>query len=124
MNLLIVDDPHDNDLGRIPWPVHGKTYNVEFEVEYIGKYWEDRPKVEVTECHDDLGHLLAEADIEWLIDSDELPIASGTYKADVTYYQYPYTDWETGHREDDYGFTVSNLKHISPLTKEYLDTLK
>lgn len=104
---------------KVPWPKHGKAYHVVFEVEYIGKHWEDQPRIDVVYCHADLDYILSEQGLCDLVDSDELPIASGTYSASLTYHHYPHTDWETGGREDDYGFTVSNLKHISPSTTEY-----
>lgn len=104
---------------KIPWPKHGKSYQVVFEVEYIGKHWEDQPRIDVVYCHADLDYILSEQGLCDLVDSDELPIASGTYSATFTFHHYPHTDWETGAREDDYGFTVSNLKYISPFTTEY-----
>lgn len=90
-----------------------------FEVEYIGNHWEYQPHIDVVYCHADRDYILSESSIGELIDSDELPIASGTYSATFTFYHHPYTDWETGGREDDYGFTVSDLKHLSPFTTEY-----
>lgn len=112
--------PNDEE-DRIPWPGHGKSYTVVFEVEYIGKHWEDSPHIDVVYCHADLDFILSEHDLHDLVDSDEMPIASGTYSAIFTYYHHPYTDWETGAREDDYGFTVSNLKHISPYTQDHYE---
>jgi len=121
MRLIIpeTETPAVTDEDHIPWPEHGKAYQVVFEVEYIGKHWEDKPYIGVVYCPADLDHILSEQGLCDLVDSDELPIASGTYSASLTYHHYPHTDWETGGREDDYGFTVSNLKHISPSTTEY-----
>lgn len=106
---------------KIPWSKHGRSYQVEFEVEYIGKHWEDQPRIDVVYCHADLDYILSEQGLWDLVDSDELPIASGTYSASLTYHHYPHTDWETGAREDDYGFTVSNLKHLSPFTQDHYE---
>lgn len=117
--LQIMEGPPDE--GKIPWPKHGKDYHVVFEVEYIGKHWEDQPHIDMVYCHADLDYILSENNIGELVDSDELPIASGTYSATFTFHHYPHTDWETGAREDDYGFTVSGLKHVSPFTQDYYE---
>lgn len=117
--LQISMSPPDDD--PIPWPKHGHWYRVEFEVEYIGKHYEDRPHITVTYCPEELWYLLAENDLWDLVESDEMPIASGKFMADFTFYHYPLTDWETGGREDDYGFEVSGLKHLSPFTQEYYE---
>lgn len=114
---LQIDPGLDED--TIFWPVHGQEYRVEFEVEYIGKHWEDTPHIEFTYYPEELGIIFSDHCLAELVSSDEIPIASGKYLADLTFYQYPRIDWETGKREDDYGFEVSNLRHLSPFTQEY-----
>lgn len=111
--------PSDGD--EPPWPENGKSYPVHFEVEYIGKHWEDMPRINVTDCPEDLRHILAEHNLIDMIDNDELPIASGVYSAMLTYVYDSCIDWETGADDGDFGFTVSNLIHLSQFTNDFYE---
>ena len=108
-----------NEGDRFQWPVHGNDYQVEFEVEYIGSYYEDVPYIDVTSCPEELRYIFSDHTVGELVNGDELPIASGQYIATFTFHSYPQIDWETGYHEDDYGFVVSNLKHTNPFTNKY-----
>lgn len=111
-NLIIIS-PEADEPEQIPWPRIRKHYEIEFEVEHIGPNYDDTPDYTILNASsDDLGFILAEHQLTDLIDSYELPIASGVYSCVLEYWHFTNYESYTGCCEDDYGFYLSKLEKV------------
>lgn len=116
-DFLTIAAPDPNEPAEIPWPCEGVEYVVEFQVEHIGP-WIDNPSYTLVESHDDLGWIFAEHGWDLVCHEDELPIASGLYRATFTYWCNHRRDYWTGEDDSDYGFNIANLQRVRNLTAE------
>lgn len=99
------------ELERCPWPVAGHAYHVIFEVERID-YPDMNPNYDIIHCPDEVSEILSQHDLSDIVGDGCLPIASGLFSCTLTYWHKKYTDWETGHADDDYGFDVTHLRKL------------
>ena len=104
------------DCGVMPWPTHGGRYTIDFTIEHIGNYT-DEAFCKFLNPHPDLEFILSEYGNELPIFApEEMPIASGLYRAAVEFWSEDHTNWEDGTKEEEFGFDILSLERVRNLT--------
>ena len=126
--LIAIDDSEDYEPEK--FPTHGQTFEVIFEVEHIGKHWDDEPDIDFLHMPTGFSGPLEESTLRELCQDDyrpsaagsgdlqprkygyHLPIASGVYRAILEFWFHDCTSFEDVYPEYDYGFYVKALEKL------------
>ena len=106
----------NDDYCVMSWPTRGRKYTIEFTIEHIGNYI-DEALYKVMNPHPDLQFIMSEYGNELPIFAPEqMPIASGLYRAAVEFWSEDHTNWEDGTKEEEFGFDILSLERVRNLT--------
>lgn len=112
---LRVKEAIDSDVPIRSWPIwpkSGKSYGLIFEVEHIGRSYDDLPSYTMLSAPPEVTAVLFECTFEELVDSQQLPIASGIFKCTLEFFSDAWTDWESGIEDPNFGFILHNLEKL------------
>lgn len=110
-----IKDAIDSDVPIISWPTwpkSGKSYEVVFEVEHIGRSYDDLPSYTMVSAPPEVEAVLFECTFEEVVGSQQLPIASGLFKCTLEFFSESWADWESGIEDPNFGFILHNLEKL------------
>lgn len=103
------------------WPTPGETFSVVLEVHQEDEDWVVHRVHELHSSGDMAKALVQASSLEntlednplWELTHEEDRItASGFFSLDLRYWEERSHDWASGSLEIEYGYTVSNIKHL------------